>query len=921
MNLLVVCLVFMAVFQVSLVILPENAAATTLFVGGGGPGNFTAIQDAINAAVAGDIVFVYNGTYNESVAITKTISLMGEDRDSTVIDGGGVGDVIYIFAHWVNVSGFTVRNSGTGMSAMDAGIDVHSVRNCSITNNIVTNNKNYGIHVDSSADTLVTDNIVTSNWAPGIHLWLGRRTSVLNNSVYSNIGLGIRIYDSNSNTIANNNITSNGGWGIMLDNPTSGNLIYHNSIVGNNLEAYDWGASAFDNGYPSGGNYWGDYSGVDAMCGPSQDIPGSDGIGDTAYTWIAAGTARDRYPLMSPTFPPPSYPSSAPVNANADRGDQQINLTWEAPFFDGRSPITNYRVYRGTSSGSETFLLELGNVLNHTDLGLTNGQMYYYEITAVNSLGESVRSNEVSAVPATNPGPPTGLNAARGDSEVVLNWVPPADDGGSSVTNYAIFRGIASGSESLLVTVGSTPDHTDTGLTNGVTYFYLVAAVNGVGQGLNSTEVNATPATFPSAPLNLLTTEGDQEVDLSWDHPADSGGIPVVNYRVYRGLTPGSMTFLVEIGNVTSYLDTGLNNGQIYYYEVGAVNGVGEGPASIETNATPATVPGAITDLAAEGSDEEVVLMWTMPVNNGGSPITNITVYGGSTPGGETILTVLGIIESYTDTGLINGVTYYYRVTALNRMGEGPVSNEVNALPATHPSEPLDLQLSVGNREVTLTWSIPESDGGQAVTNYRIYRGGSQTTVTFLLEIGNVLTYTDTNLTNGITHYYEVSALSGFGESARSIRTNATPTNQPPICILATPAPGSSVSGMIQVTGTSSDSDGNIQKVEIRIDDGLWIQVEGTSSWSYSWNTRQTYDGQHTIHFHSFDGEDYSIESSMSITVDNSVSNGGGIDLMWIALGTVLAIAVVAAGALVYVFRKRKGKRGKSAPNEQEEQK
>ena len=91
----------------------------------------------------------------------------------------------------------------------------------------------------------------------------------------------------------------------------------------------------------------------------------------------------------------------------------------------------------------------------------------------------------------------------------------------------------------------------------------------------------------PSEPLNLQATAGDNKVTLDWTAPSDSGGWAITNYKIYRGTTPGGETLLATIGNVLSYADTTVTNDVKYYYQVSAVNSVGEGPRSTEVSATP----------------------------------------------------------------------------------------------------------------------------------------------------------------------------------------------------------------------------------------------------------------------------------------------------------------------------------------------
>ena len=489
----------------------------------------------------------------------------------------------------------------------------------------------------------------------------------------------------------------------------------------------------------------------------------------------------------SATPGPPATPPDAPQGLSATAGDGRIDLAWSAPGSDGGSPITNYKVYRGTSSGGESFLVELGDVLSYADSGLTNGQTYYYYVTAVNSVGEGPQSNEASATPnapANPPGAPQGLTATASDSTVVLAWSPPGDDGGSPITNYKVYRGTSPGGESFLANVGVVLAYTDTGLTNGVTYYYEVSAENSIGEGPRSNEASATPnppASPPTSPQNLAATGGDGYVDLAWDPPANDGGLPILEYRVYRGTSSGGESFLASAGLSLSYTDSSVTNGQTYYYEVTAKNAVGESSPSNEASATPnrpATPPGAPQGLTATAGDGSVSLSWTAPSSDGGAPITNYKIYRGDSSNGEGLLDTVGDVRSYTDTSVTNGNTYYYKVSAVNSVGEGPQSNEASATPnapTSPPGAPQDLVATAGDASVSLTWSPPSSDGGAPITNYKIYRGNTPDQLSLRATVPNVLAYTDSPLTNGKTYYYKVTAVNSVGEGPPSNLASATP--------------------------------------------------------------------------------------------------------------------------------------------------
>jgi fibronectin type 3 domain-containing protein len=502
--------------------------------------------------------------------------------------------------------------------------------------------------------------------------------------------------------------------------------------------------------------------------------------GQTYYYKVSAVNVAGEGSQSNEVSAKPVTLPSAPRALAATGGDAQVTLTWTAPASNGGTSIIGYKIYRGTASGSEVLLTTVGNVLTYTDTSAINGQPYFYKVSAVSSVGEGAQSSEASATPeliVTAPSAPRNLEAAAGNAQVVLTWTAPSSNGGASVTGYKIYRGGA-----LLTTVGNVLTYTDSSVTNGQTYTYVVSAVNSAGESPQSNQVTAKPATLPSAPQNLVATKGNAQVVLTWAAPASNGGSAVTGYKVYRGTVSGGESLLAIVGNVLTYTDSGLTNGQTYFYRVSAVTAAGEGAQSSEASATPTTVPSAPQALAATGGNAQVTLTWSAPSSNGGTSITGYKIYRGTTSGGETLLTTLGNVLTYTDSGLTNGQRYYYKVSAINSVGEGPMSSEASATPAapaTMPSAPQSLQANAGDAQVVLTWSAPSSNGGSAVTGYKIYRGTASGGETLLATVGNVLTYTDSGLTNGLTYYYKVSAVNSVGEGPQSSEASATPVRAP----------------------------------------------------------------------------------------------------------------------------------------------
>jgi fibronectin type 3 domain-containing protein len=254
-----------------------------------------------------------------------------------------------------------------------------------------------------------------------------------------------------------------------------------------------------------------------------------------------------------------------------------------------------------------------------------------------------------------------------------------------------VYRGTSPGGEPAtpIATNVATNSFTDISVTNGATYYYKVAAANAVGVSPQSNEASATPqqpATVPSAPQSLAATGGDGSVSLSWSAPASNGGAAVTGYDVYRGTSAGGESATPIATNITgtSFIDTGLTNGTTYYYTVTAGNAVGMSPQSNEASATPQpTVPSAPLSVVAGAGNASVTVSWSVPASNGGSAITGYDVYRGTSPGGESATPIASNVTgtTFTDAGLTNGTTYYYKVAAVNAVGVSPQSNEASATP------------------------------------------------------------------------------------------------------------------------------------------------------------------------------------------------------------------------------------------------
>ena len=210
--------VFILLLFISLIFLHVEicgaANKSTLYVGGIGTGNYTSINSAINAANDGDTIFVYNGTYYESIEIDREIRLIGEDVNNTVIDGGGDDFVIMLKADNIEIANFTIQNSGDVFP--NAGINVGTKYN-KISNNRLVNNY-YGIVLlYPTSHNLILNNYIANNKQCGIYFSGAKYNTLKGNTVDNQPFNGFGLYDfSDYNIIENNTLSHNKFCGINI---------------------------------------------------------------------------------------------------------------------------------------------------------------------------------------------------------------------------------------------------------------------------------------------------------------------------------------------------------------------------------------------------------------------------------------------------------------------------------------------------------------------------------------------------------------------------------------------------------------------------------------------------------------------------------------------------------------------------------
>ncbi|MDE0218154.1 MAG: fibronectin type III domain-containing protein, partial [Spirochaetaceae bacterium] len=536
--------------------------------------------------------------------------------------------------------------------------------------------------------------------------------------------------------------------------------------------------------------------------------------GTTLYYQVAAisGAVVGTYSNAVPgTTTASAVTPSAPRNLSARTLGLVVNLDWDPPAEDGGSALVRYEIRVLVNGVWSSPVHEPAGTTSHRHTSVAPGAVHLFEVRAFNLGGYLGLPATVTATPqgAAVPSAPLNLRAtAAGASAIDLDWDAPASPGGSPIIRYEIYVSVNSGNWTLResTTAGVTA-YRDTQASAGTALRYRVWAVNALGPGAPAV-VDAPTAVPPGPPRNLeAVAVSPTEIELDWDAPRDDGGSAITGYRIEYSRTGTGSWRTLEADTKstdTDYTDTPLDPGTTRHYRVRTINGAGlSSDWSNVDHATTVTVPGAPTGLrvvpgTVQGSTQ-LLLTWTRPSTDGGSPVTGYRIEWSRT--GTGFWTVLegdtrSTATAYTHRGLSPGTTRHYRVRAINGAGLlGNWSNVAHATTeATVPGAPTALRAVPsglqGSTQLRLTWTRP-SDGGSPITGYRIEM--SPTGVAGWTEVvastpSAATTYLHTGLPAGTTRFYRVAAINARGRGAYSATARGT-TNAgrpgPPFGLLA----------------------------------------------------------------------------------------------------------------------------------------
>ena len=385
--------------------------------------------------------------------------------------------------------------------------------------------------------------------------------------------------------------------------------------------------------------------------------------------------------------------------------DRAIMVEWDVPD-DGGAAITTFNIYWRASSASTETRMAVNSRLatyrskstaSYTITELFGNTTYQIAVSAENVAGMGERSD--SLMMSTVRTPISGARAPRvyvSDSSVdhalTVQWDVPTDNGGAAITSFAVSWRTESGANEgtanvLHDGVMTTMRHTISELLGNTTYQITVAAFNQAGlRGEEGDTLGRTRISLPTTPVNVVVTSQNKALLVSWDGPNDTSNL-TVSYRVYwQDATSGVMSTESSSGIVlrqaSSYTITGLTNNTGYWVQVSATSSAGEGVRSARILSTPTIqAPQAPQNLSIEQVDNTLVVTWSAPSDDGGSPVLGYSIEWLIESTLTSMTTRVGSEEGVSSpypitSGLTEDGQYLIRVRARNEVGLGVAAEE-----------------------------------------------------------------------------------------------------------------------------------------------------------------------------------------------------------------------------------------------------
>ena len=519
---------------------------------------------------------------------------------------------------------------------------------------------------------------------------------------------------------------------------------------------------------------------------------------------------------------------------------------------------TNYSVQVGSSLKTLIPVTCLDQSLDTCLIkDMISGNTYYVWVNGYNTTGQGVFATAKITLPAYTPPPPfvytpppppilvfpggapaTGLQfplsspkitGVGADGTVNITWAALTDP---NRTGYEVDYSL----DGQTWIAGQTLPTTATAITvsklsNGIATLFRLVPSGPAGKGVSST-ATVTPGKSAAAPVSLTAQAGNAQVNLSWQAPADSGGLPIQNYVIEQSTDGTNWTLASSVGGDKTEVNIpGLKNYTTYTFRVSAVTNYGKG-TSATLSASASTLPSAPLGLKILSTgDKNLQIGWALPTDATAGSITSFKIE--LSPDGQSwtsLPSVSGTTTTDAITGLNNGSTYEVRVTPVSTNGTG-ASSVILGAPGTPPSVVSAVATASGDKKITLSFTAPTNNGGFSVDYYAVETAPSANGpwTTTIPNSGSSITHLDvTNLKNGTLYFFKVFAVNQIGTSNGSSVVSGVP--QPPIVAPTIKsfimAPTSVKIVWVAPTGPTTKSGVKQYLIETSVDGLLWTAIK-----------------------------------------------------------------------------------------------
>jgi len=562
--------------------------------------HFDSIQDAIDASSSGDRIVVYAGSYSETITISHTIDLFGEDRTLTTITGSDSGDRITISAENVNISHFTIQNCGT---TTYNGVIVINSGNAIITDNIIQSGGKHGISINNCNENTIYDNTISSNSGTGLRLNHSNNNSITYNTISSNSNNGIFLYNSSNNTIQNNAaIRSNSYNGIFLNETSNYNTISSNNLSLNTQNAVFLNDHCNYNTISSNDIYANSDSGIRLENSSSNTVSSNTINKNTDYGIILVGSDTT---IQSNT-----------IYNNGDHGiylfadDNNIisSNTIRNNTYDGirLSNSTNDSIYTNEISGNSRYGMNL-------DYFSINNLIYnnYFHDNTNNAIDKSISQNMWNTTKTS------GTNKAGG-SYICGNYWDDYDEVSEGATDSDA-DGIA---DSAYTIYGSNQDNGPIlDGTDPVISSYSASPSSQVQGGYTNISATVTD-NIKVHQVYLIVTDPNSQTS---NHSIFQNNTGSYYYRVIQYSVVGTYTYYITAKDSKNWKTS---SSSAFYINTGTAPTITDNSATTAKPSTTFIFNATITDDTDSASLLTVKVDWSQGSNSNSANISMNNVYG-----------------------------------------------------------------------------------------------------------------------------------------------------------------------------------------------------------------------------------------------------------------------------------------------------